>query len=1095
MWLGRRSRYPIWANILVPVLLILWGPSSSAQDLSDDSKPISLATDGQSGFTLAPGATRPLQIAVKNGEALPIIFEQISGIIAVTSSLPVSPPNEPRTNPAGMHSKIVFRLIGKDAETVSFSIQNPSKTKPASVLVSAGIRHVINDEDRKEADAETSFAHAEAIRSKRDPSMADEALSAYDHAIEMWREAGDKAGLARGQAWKAMFLGFSQNDLVRAQPLAHEATQLAGGLDTVEAANSWKIAGYINAGLANYDSAEASYDKALLLFEKTGDQLNQEILLDNKAKLARQLGRSDEALTSAKRAASIAGDIGDLQRQLSIEEELGSIYTERGELKAAYDAYEQALGLLKSTSYGSVEGYVWSDLGVLYTQVHDFDHARDALDQASAYWQKHPNLPGQINTLDDYGELFLELNQPDRARTYLTEGLNLAQAHSLLRQQVFLLRGIGNSYLHDGDLDRSQDALAKALEIAKQVGQGDEFADVYCSLGDLNARRKDWIKAKESYEACRRAAIAAKSQYDNIRAEGGLAQIAYQTTDLEDALQHADVAIGAIESVRGHLSEQDLKTAFFSSMHAYYDLDILISMRLDKLHPGEGYAWKAFLVAERARSRLLLDQMMAAGSPPSAGASPAWIEQHAEITRELLLAEQTRALLGKSVSSQKAELLSAKIVRLTRSEHELHQLISSAGGSNEIAASPPSSLSLASIQGKLLDRHTVLLEYWLGEQSSFLWVITQAGVHHYDLPRTAALAHRAAPFSEDIYRSARPDLSVRAEERDAYTNRMQQKLNHEAEALGAALLPPRSLPPRSRRILVVQDAASVSVPFAALRYSAADGSASLAQRFVIVSEPSVATLTDLFEHARQPRPWKIAIFSNPVSTSTDARVKVRVQDASLRSSAPRSEANLFLGIGFPEALPQLRFADQEASSIVSVYGRSNTVVMSGFDATVDSFKALDWGSYTVGHFATHAILNQHRAELSGLVLSVEDAGGTARSGMLWYGDISRLHAPLELVVLSACETASGERVPGEGLLGLSHAFMAAGSQRVLGTLWKVDDEATAAWMRWFYLDLKQSKSPAEALHQAQVQMAADPRWHSPYYWAGFTLEGNWHAIP
>jgi CHAT domain-containing protein len=112
-----------------------------------------------------------------------------------------------------------------------------------------------------------------------------------------------------------------------------------------------------------------------------------------------------------------------------------------------------------------------------------------------------------------------------------------------------------------------------------------------------------------------------------------------------------------------------------------------------------------------------------------------------------------------------------------------------------------------------------------------------------------------------------------------------------------------------------------------------------------------------------------------------------------------------------------------------------------------------------------------------------------------YGDISHLHTPVELVVLSACETANGERVPGEGLLGLSHAFMAAGSQRVLGTLWKVDDEATAAWMRLFYLDLKRSKSPADALRQAQMQMATDSRWHSPYYWAGFTLEGNWHAIP
>jgi CHAT domain-containing protein/Tfp pilus assembly protein PilF len=1096
MGLSCSFRYPKRAALLVPALLLLWGQRFEAQDLESGARPVSLAPETQSPLSLAPGATKTVQVSMNGNEALKVAFEQVSGTIAVTSSWPASGAKDSRTNPAGLHSKILFRLVKTGPDATSFLIQNLSKTKPATVLASVGRPGLVTEEDLKAADAEASFAHAETLRAKRDPSTATEVLSSYDHAIATWRDIGYKADLARGLVWKSMFLGFSQNDLAQAQPLIQHALEFVDGLDTAEAANCWKVAGYINAGLANYESAGNSYAKALVLFERTGDLLNQEILLDNEAKLARQQGRSEEALTSANRAASIAHDIGDLQRQLSIEEELGSIYLERGELMPAYDAYEEALALLKITSYGPVEGYVWSDLGVLYTLVHDFDHAREALDLASAYWQAHPNLPGQINTFDDYGDLLIEQGKPDRARAYLTEGLKIAQTHALPRQQVFLLRGIGNSYLRQGDIENSEGNLNKALEVARQIGQGDELADVYCSLGDLNARKKDWIRAKESYEACRVAASKAQSQSDTIRAEGGLARIAYQSQDLEGALEYADAAIGAIESVRGHLSEQDLKTSFFSSMHAYYDLDIAIAMRLDGKHPGDGYAWKAFLVAERARSRLLLDQMIAAGASPSMGASPALVGQHAEITRALFLAEQTRSRLGPHLSSsRKADELSGKIRRLTREEHELRQLISSESDSSKAAA--PSSLSLTSIQSNLLDRRTALLEYWLGEQSSFLWVITQTGFHRYTLPGAAVLARRSATFTEDIYRSAIPAPNIPAEKRDAYEARTQSKLNQEAANLGLALLPGGSVPPGVNRILVIQDAAAVSFPFAALRYPepGQNGSASLAQRFVIVSEPSVTTLTELLSRPNHPHPWKIAVFSNPVSSSVDPRSKAHVEAATLRPSDSRSESNPYLDVRSTMTLPPLRFAAQEAASIMSIYGRVNTKVTSGFNATVASFKALDWSSYTVGHFATHAILNQKHAELSGLVLSVDEVSGSAHNSMLWYGDIVRLRAPLELVVLSACDTAGGERLPGEGLVGLSHAFMAAGSERVLGTLWKVDDEATATWMRLFYLNLKRSNSPADALRQAQMSMARDPRWHSPYYWAGFTLEGNWHAIP
>ena len=158
-----------------------------------------------------------------------------------------------------------------------------------------------------------------------------------------------------------------------------------------------------------------------------------------------------------------------------------------------------------------------------------------------------------------------------------------------------------------------------------------------------------------------------------------------------------------------------------------------------------------------------------------------------------------------------------------------------------------------------------------------------------------------------------------------------------------------------------------------------------------------------------------------------------------------------------------------------------------------TLQTLPWNEFSIGHFAMHAVLNEKYAELSGLVLGHQR--GDAATNFLWYGDVCHLQAKLDLVVLSACNTALGEQVPGEGLRGLTQAFFAAGAQRVLGTLWQVDDQATSEWMRHFYQSLKASHSPVKAVREAQRAMAADPQWSAPYYWAGFVLSGDWRPLP
>jgi CHAT domain-containing protein len=128
-----------------------------------------------------------------------------------------------------------------------------------------------------------------------------------------------------------------------------------------------------------------------------------------------------------------------------------------------------------------------------------------------------------------------------------------------------------------------------------------------------------------------------------------------------------------------------------------------------------------------------------------------------------------------------------------------------------------------------------------------------------------------------------------------------------------------------------------------------------------------------------------------------------------------------------------------------------------------------------------------------MVLSLVDAKGKPQNGFVRLHEIYNLSLPAELVVLSACQTALGKDVKGEGLIGLTRGFMYAGAKRVVASLWQVDDSATAELMQRFYAKmLRDGLRPAAALREAQVEMWKQNKWKMPYYWAGFTLQGEWN---
>jgi CHAT domain-containing protein len=248
----------------------------------------------------------------------------------------------------------------------------------------------------------------------------------------------------------------------------------------------------------------------------------------------------------------------------------------------------------------------------------------------------------------------------------------------------------------------------------------------------------------------------------------------------------------------------------------------------------------------------------------------------------------------------------------------------------------------------------------------------------------------------------------------------------------------------------------------------------LARRIETVYLPSAAALGSLRNMAasRGQAPRSAAVLADPVFRADDSRVQT-----------PHAAAA-------DNGYERLLSSRTEAAALATLLPDADVRI--GFDARRDFFDGDALGQYRLLHLATHSVLNTRHPELSGVALSMVDRQGKPQAGFLPLSEVSRLKLGADLVVLSACETGLGKEVRGEGLVGLSRAFLFAGSPRVVASLWQVPDQATAELMKHFYTAMyTKHMRPAEALHTAQLEIRSQRRWARPYYWAGFVLQGDW----
>jgi CHAT domain-containing protein/Tfp pilus assembly protein PilF len=923
-------------------------------------------------------------------------------------------------------------------------------------------------------------------------------------------DGAEMAGTKNALGW----IESDRGDLAVAQKWISEALAIRRKLepDSLDVASSLNNLGIVEARRGDLDKADEYWSRSLAIKEKlVPGSLDLAWTMGNLGILNLQRGDLDRAKNYLQEdlaiEAKISPDSLDTAKSLN---NLGLLFSNRGDLVQAEEYYRRALAIKQRVGPDSLDvASSLSNLGRLASLRGDLSRSDDYQRRALAIREKF--APGSVETAEswndlgscarDRGELSLAEDDYQRAIAILEKtapgGLQIADVQD----------NLGTVLAQQGDSAKAEMYYRQTLEIqSKNAPDSLEMADTLSNLARLTRERGDAVKA-EDYD---RLALAiekklAPESAGYAEALAALAGILYEKRQTDEAARLYGEAIDVLDRQLALLGGSNGVRAGFRAKRAeYYSdyADLLVSQKKPEL---------GFNIVERSRARTSLEMLAAAHVDIRQGTDPALIEKE-RLLQATLTAKTNRKvdLLEGDHTPEQLASLNREIDETLSQYQELEGQIRS-NSPNYAALTQPKPLSASEAQ-QLLDPQTALLSYALGTKRSLVFVITPEKLDVYELPKRDEIETTARrTYDLLISRNDRKEGETGAQRRARLATE-DEEYRKAAMSLSQMVLGPFIEQVAGKRLLIVADGALQYIPFSALPIPTSDSSKAqvpLVAEHEIVNLPSATVLAVLRMQASQrgTLPTKeVAILADPVFDKGDPRVG-KAQESVAPSSkdvAPElnSESTEHLTRSINDvdpgashsgvALQRLAFSRREAASIMAITKPGAGMEALDFNASRETALSAQLSQYRIVHFATHGLLDSEHPELSGLVLSLVDPDGKPRNGFIDLEDVYNLSLPSDLVVLSSCETGLGKEVSGEGLVGLTRGFMYAGASRVVASLWKVDDVATSELMAEFYKGMLQSGlSPAAALRQAQLEMQKRKRWADPYYWAAFTLQGEW----
>lgn len=910
------------------------------------------------------------------------------------------------------------------------------------------------------------------LRQGQDPL----ALETLQQALTLSRTLG-----ARASERSILFLmsaGYSRlGDAGRALEARQQALALAR-----EPGDRWWEArqltgagiGYTALGL--YPQALEVLHQALALQQELGLRREAGQTLEALSTVHRELGQYPTALAVLEQFLTVTQEIRDRRWEGHARTRIGATYTQLGQPAKALEAHQQGLTLAREVKDQQHEGESLLQLGGAYQALGQLEPAREFYQHALALYRTLGDRRGEAPTLIQLGAVYRALGQLDRALEPLQQALTIVRELGNRWEERNALAHLGTVYAQRGQLDAALDAYQQALLIAQDAGDRRLEGVALAGLGAVYAQRGQHARALETYQHALPLHQATADQEGLGRSSAGIARALTQLGRSADALTYYDSAIQTIESLRDHIRGAVLRRDFLTDKLQLYREVVTLLLTLPPEVAPPASAEKAFHYAQHGKARTLLEQLAEARAGVRKGIAPRLRAQEHDLYNQLLAAHQR---LREPWPVDQRTTWQKQYTELTRQFTALQQQLYTEAPLYA-ALHYPQPLTVDQVKDVLLRDGEVLLEYCWGTDGLYLFVIDRThSLRVIPLPEvpneqelTARISQWLEPFRDvdsSMDQRTREDGLQHVDWRLAHT--FYQQLVHPAV---------RDLP-AGTTLLIIPDGVLHSLPFELLvtHLSPGPGGQSpaaarhrdatyLVSRHPIVYAPAVSVLDpELLHHGQRQAPPKMLLALAPFAQPTMLE-KLAAWVGQLRQGDPlrAREGGLWL-----------RHSGREVLAIQAMFPTDTTTFFFEAQATKHVLHT-QAQEYRYLHLATHGVLDPKRPLASGLLFA---------DGLLQAQEIFNLELHADLVVLSACQSGLGVLQPGEGLVGLTQAFLYAGTPSVVASLWRVDDAITAQFMQNFYRHLRAGVPKAQALQQAKI---AALRYH-PFYWAPFVLVGDW----
>lgn len=817
--------------------------------------------------------------------------------------------------------------------------------------------------------------------------------------------------------------------------------------------------------LKRWREAQPWLERSLPELRETGDAWRTATALHELAWLRSGLGEMDGVLELYAQALPLRRRAGDLRGEAVTLHELGIVHHYLGQFQEALEHYDHAYELFVQVRDLSEQANTLHNRGRLYAQLGRLEEARLDFETALELRRELSQSRRLAITLDALARLHARKDDTSAALSYLERARRLREEAEDARGLAVTWRSLGIVHQKRGDLLAAHTAYQRSLELLETLDEPRQLARIRREMGTLELELGRPDPARELFQAALEHFRTARDVHGEIDVLAGLAHAQKQLGRRGEALRRSQEVLLRLETLQAEPETYTLRSSYLASQQDHCDFHIELLMEA-------GDAAAALEANEGCRGRALLAFLEKAGAERFAEADPAGIEQERELARQIRALESHRldlldgeTLDGRTASPERIASLGREIRQLLAERTRLRARLAAQSPRRASLTEPPL-LSAQEVQRTLEEPRTLLLEYRLGTSQSFLWAVTGDRLESFVLPGREEIETRV--------RRAHQLLS--GGNRVASAGRLTLLL----EDLSTTLLEPASELLRSTpRVVIVGDGLLSLVPFSALPM---DGRP-LVETHEMVQAPSFSILAVLERRSPTEFPaGTLAVLADPVFSPDDPRIPGKSREV-----AAADLPSVLRGA----KLTRLTHSGREAERILRRVPASASFHAVGFDARRDLVTGGRLAGFRILHFATHARVHLERPELSHLAFSRWSPSGQRVEGLLFAHELFGLDFPADLVVLSACDTALGQHVRGEGLVGLTQGFFHAGASRVMATLWPVEDEATAELMDRFYgYLLEEELPPARALRRAQIDIKKEPRWEAPYYWAGFVLQGR-----